>query len=62
VAAYLGMPPVAACTRWQASTTCTISHPVGKYKIAVCTNLPCALSGGVHAADYLKSETRRRLQ
>jgi NADH-quinone oxidoreductase subunit E len=31
-------------------------HPVGKYKITVCTNLPCALSGGVHAADYLKQK------
>ena len=30
--------------------------PVGKYKITVCTNLPCALSGGVHAADYLKQK------
>jgi NADH-quinone oxidoreductase subunit E len=30
--------------------------PVGKYKLTVCTNLPCALSGGVHAADYLKSK------
>jgi NADH-quinone oxidoreductase subunit E len=31
-------------------------HPVGKYKLTVCTNLPCALSGGVHAADYLKQK------
>ena len=30
--------------------------PVGKYKITVCTNLPCALSGGVHAADYVKEK------
>jgi NADH-quinone oxidoreductase subunit E len=30
--------------------------PVGKYKLTVCTNLPCALSGGVHAADYLKEK------
>ncbi|MDP1653165.1 MAG: NADH-quinone oxidoreductase subunit NuoE, partial [Rhodocyclaceae bacterium] len=30
--------------------------PVGKYKLTVCTNLPCALSGGVHAADYLKNK------
>lgn len=30
--------------------------PVGKYKLTVCTNLPCALSGGVHAADYLKQK------
>ena len=30
--------------------------PVGKHKITVCTNLPCALSGGVHAADYVKQK------
>jgi NADH-quinone oxidoreductase subunit E len=28
--------------------------PVGKHKITVCTNLPCALSGGVKAAEHLK--------
>lgn len=27
--------------------------PVGKYKLAVCTNLPCALRGGVATAEYL---------
>ena len=31
-------------------------EPVGKYKLTVCTNLPCALSGGVHAADYVKQK------
>jgi NADH-quinone oxidoreductase subunit E len=31
-------------------------NPVGRYKLTVCTNLPCALSGGVHAADYLKEK------
>jgi len=30
--------------------------PVGRHKLTVCTNLPCALSGGVHAADYLKQK------
>jgi NADH-quinone oxidoreductase subunit E len=30
--------------------------PVGKHKITVCTNLPCALSGGVRAAEYLKQK------
>lgn len=28
--------------------------PVGKYKLTVCTNLSCALRGGVDAAEYLK--------
>jgi NADH-quinone oxidoreductase subunit E len=27
--------------------------PVGKYKLTVCTNLPCALRGGVNTAEYL---------
>ncbi len=31
------------------------TQPVGKYKITVCTNLPCELSGSVHAAQYLQS-------
>ena len=30
------------------------TKPVGKYKITVCTNLPCELSGGVQAAQYLQ--------
>ena len=29
-------------------------QPVGKYKLNVCTNLPCALSGGERAGEYLK--------
>ena len=31
-------------------------EPVGKFKLSVCTNLPCALSGGVDAADYIKQK------
>jgi NADH-quinone oxidoreductase subunit E len=31
-------------------------EPVGQYKITVCTNLPCALSGGNEAANYLKQK------
>jgi len=30
--------------------------PVGEHKITVCTNLPCALSGAVDAAEYLKTK------
>ncbi len=30
--------------------------PVGKYKLTVCTNLPCALSGGNEAAAYIKQK------
>jgi len=31
-------------------------HPVGRFKITVCTNLPCALRDGVKAADYIKDK------
>jgi NADH-quinone oxidoreductase subunit E len=55
VAAYLGMPAIAA---YEVASFYNMYdlHPVGKYKLTVCTNLPCALSGGVHAADYLKQK------
>ncbi len=53
VAGYLEMPPLAA---YEVASFYNMYdlEPVGKYKLTVCTNLPCALSGGVHAADYLK--------
>lgn len=55
VADYLGMPPIAV---YEVATFYNMYdlQPVGKYKLTVCTNLPCALSGGVHAADYLKEK------
>lgn len=55
VATYLGMPPIAA---YEVASFYNMYdlQPVGKYKLTVCTNLPCALSGGVHAADYLKEK------
>jgi NADH-quinone oxidoreductase subunit E len=55
VARYLGMPAIAA---YEVASFYNMYdlHPVGKYKLTVCTNLPCALSGGVHAADYLKEK------
>jgi NADH-quinone oxidoreductase subunit E len=55
VASYLGMPPIAA---YEVASFYNMYdlHPVGKYKLTVCTNLPCALSGGVHAADYVKEK------
>lgn len=55
VANYLGMPPVAA---WEVATFYNMYdlEPSGRHKITVCTNLPCALSGGVHAAEYLKEK------
>jgi len=53
VADYLGMPAIAV---QEVATFYNMYHtkPVGKYKISVCTNLPCALSGGEKAAHYLK--------
>ena len=55
VAAYLGMPPMAAYEVASFYNMYDLA-PVGRHKINVCTNLPCALSGGVHAADYLKQK------
>lgn len=55
VADYIGMPAVAVqevATFYNMYNT----KPVGKHKISVCTNLPCALSGGERAAHYLKQK------
>lgn len=53
VAQYLGMPPVAV---YEVATFYTMYNmkPVGKYKLTICTNLPCALQGATHAAERLK--------
>lgn len=55
VADYLGMPAMAA---YEVASFYNMYdlEPVGRHKIVVCTNLPCALSGGVHAADYVKEK------
>jgi NADH-quinone oxidoreductase subunit E len=57
VASYLGMPTIAA---YEVASFYNMYdlQPVGRHKLTVCTNLPCALSGGVHAADYLKQKLR----
>jgi NADH-quinone oxidoreductase subunit E len=55
IADYLGMPPIAVqevATFYAMYNT----EPVGKHKITICTNLPCALSGGEKAAHYLKQK------
>ena len=55
VAAYLGMPPIAVyevATFYEMYNTA----PTGKYKITLCTNLPCALQGATRAAEHLKHE------
>jgi NADH-quinone oxidoreductase subunit E len=53
VAGYLGMPPVAV---YEVATFYTMYNvkPQGRFKISICTNLPCALSGANAAADHLK--------
>lgn len=53
VAQALGMPAVAA---YEVATFYNMYDlkPVGRHKVTVCTNLPCALSGGVDAAEHLK--------
>jgi NADH-quinone oxidoreductase subunit E len=55
VAEYLDMAPIAA---YEVASFYNMYdlEPVGRNKLTVCTNLPCALSGGVHAADYLKEK------
>ena len=55
VAQYLGMPPIAV---YEVASFYTMYdlQPVGKYKISLCTNLPCALSGANDAEDYLKKK------
>ena len=55
VAVHLSMAPVAVYEVASFYNMYDLA-PVGKYKITVCTNLPCALSGGMHAADYLKQK------
>jgi NADH-quinone oxidoreductase subunit E len=55
VADYLGMPAVAV---QEVATFYNMYNlkPMGKYKVTICTNLPCALSGGERAAEYLKKK------
>lgn len=55
VAGYLDMAPIAA---YEVASFYNMYdlQPVGKYKLTVCTNLPCALSGGVDTGLYLKQK------
>ncbi len=55
VAEYLGMPPVAV---YEVATFYSMYNlsELGKYKLCLCTNLPCALSGAVEAAEHLKAK------
>jgi NADH-quinone oxidoreductase subunit E len=53
VAQYLGMPPIAV---HEVTTFYNMynQQPVGKYKLNVCTNLPCQLRDGARALRYLE--------
>jgi NADH-quinone oxidoreductase subunit E len=54
VATVLRMPPVWV---YEVATFYNMYNlkPLGKYKVVICTNLPCALSGAERAAEHLKA-------
>ena len=55
VAEYLSMPPIAVyevATFYEMFNT----RPTGKYKLTICTNLPCALQSASQAALHLKQK------
>ena len=53
IAKYLEMPAIAV---WEVATFYNMYNlkEIGKYKIVICTNLPCALSGALEATAHLK--------
>jgi len=53
VAQYLGMAPVAV---YEVASFYTMynTKPTGKYKLTICTCLPCGLQGALDAADHLR--------
>jgi len=55
VAGVLGMPSIAV---YEVATFYNMYDlaPAGRYKLTICTNLPCALSGGADAAEYVKQK------
>jgi NADH-quinone oxidoreductase subunit E len=55
VARYLEMPPVAVR---EVATFYNMYNlaPTGKYKLTICTCLPCGLQGSLAAADHLKAK------
>ena len=60
VAAYLGMPEIAV---HEVTTFYNMYNqkPVGKYKLNVCTNLPCQLREGLNALQYLERKLGIRM-
>ena len=53
VANYLGMAPVAV---YEVASFYTMynTQPTGRYKLTICTCLPCGLQGSLDAADHLR--------
>jgi NADH-quinone oxidoreductase subunit E len=53
IAEYLGMPQIAV---HEVTTFYNMynQRPVGRFKLNVCTNLPCQLRGGQKALQYLE--------
>ncbi len=54
VARYLGMPPVAV---YEVATFYNMYNlePTGRFKLTICTCLPCGLQGALAAADHIKA-------
>ena len=55
VAQYLGLPAIAV---YEVATFYTMYDlaPVGRHKLTICTNLPCALQGASRAAQHLREK------
>ena len=55
VARYLGMEPVAV---YEVATFYGMYNlkPTGRFKLTICTCLPCGLGGALEAADHLKAK------
>ena len=55
VARYLGMPPVQV---YEVASFYTMYNlkPTGRYKLTLCTCLPCGLQGALDAGDHLREK------
>ncbi len=61
VARHLGMPPVAV---YEVASFYAMYDlkPTGRFKLTICTNLPCALQGATAAAAASQAQARHRLR
>ena len=53
LANYVGMPPIAV---YEVASFYTMYNlkPTGKFKLTLCTNLPCQLQGAMNCAEHAK--------